>query len=284
MKKIIIATFVIGLMLVSTGVSISATTNKYLTFDSAPRIMNDCPINITVHEAWDMLTDTGDGLQIPVDVRRIDEWETGFIDTPFPESPIWYEKDLFQNETGLQIFMEKYDGEDLVVYCKGGYRSYIVCLLLCSEGFTGTVYNMLGGITNWTDEEYPIRFNTQPDAPTIEGPTTVKVRQSIDYTFSTTDAEDDGVYYWIDFCGHGHCGEWIGPFSSTEKVTFNHTWERKGNYTMKAKVKDFYDNESDWTYFELTVPRDKVYTYDLLERLFNRFPNAFTFLKHLLGL
>ena len=52
---------------------------------------------------------------------------------------------------------------------------------------------MLGGITDWVAQGYPIRNNTQPDAPIIDGPTTVKVNQPIDYTFSTADAENDGV-------------------------------------------------------------------------------------------
>ncbi|UCF50479.1 MAG: rhodanese-like domain-containing protein [Thermoplasmatales archaeon] len=283
MKKFIIATFVIVIMLVSSGVSISAT-NKYSSFNSMTQTLNECPVNITVHEAWNLLTDTGNGIQIPIDVRTDAEWNSGYIDTPWPECPIWYVKDLFQNETWLPTFMEMYDGEDIVLYCKGGYRSYLVSIILCDAGFSGTVYNMLGGITDWVAQGYPIRNNTQPDAPTIDGPTTVKVNQPIDYTFSTADAEGDGIYYWIDWCGEGHCGEWIGPFSSEDQVIFNHSWERTGTFTTKAKVKDFYDNESDWTEFEITVPRNKVLNLDFLELLFIKFPYAFSVIKYILGL
>ncbi len=283
MKKLIIAICVIGMMLVTSGVSISATS-EYLSYNSMPQKLNDCPMNITVHEAWDMLTDTGNGIQIPIDVRRENEWNSGYIDTPWPECPIWYEKDLFQNETWLPIFMEMYDGKDIVLYCKGGYRSYLVSILLCDAGFSGIVYNMLGGITDWIAQGYPIRNNTQPEAPTIDGPTTVNVNQPIDYTFSTADAENDGVYYWIDWCGEGHCGEWRGPYASGDEVTFNHTWEKKGTYLIKVKVKDFYENESDLTEFEITVPRNKVVESSFLERLFIRFPHAFLIIKYILGL
>ena len=284
MKKIIITTCIIGMMLVFSGISISATTSKNLTYNSMSQKINDCPINITVHEAWDMLTDTGNGVQIPIDVRREDEWNTGFIDTPWPECPRWYTKDLFYNETWLAIFLEMYAGEELVIYCKGGYRSYLVSIILCNASFTGTVYNMLGGITDWVAQEYPIRNNTQPEAPTINGPKTVKKRQQIDYNLSATDPEDDAIYFWVDWCGEGHCGKWQGPYASGEEVTLNHTWSKKGNYTIKAKVKDFYGNESDWTEFEITVPRNKDFVNNYLEKLYMRFPFVYRILKYIFGL
>jgi len=283
MKKIIIAICVIGMMLLSSGISISAT-NKYSSYDTMSSAFNECPVNITVHEAWAFLTDTGNGIQIPIDVRRESEWNTGYIDTPWPESPTWYIKDLFQNATWLQWFLDTYAGEEIVLYCAGGYRSYLVSLILCDAGFSGTVYNMLGGIGDWKAQGYPIRNNSQPAAPEISGPLTVNVKDPIDYTFSTSDAENDGVYYWIDWCGEGHCGEWLGPYSSEEEMTFNHTWEQTGTYIIKAKVKDFYDNESDWTEYEITVPRTKTFESTFLEWFFARFPNTFSIIKYILGL
>lgn len=283
-KKIIVSICVIGMMLVSSGVTISAKTSEYSSNNTMSQKLNECPINITVHEAWDMLTDTGNGNQIPIDVRSKNEWDTGYIDTPWPECPIWYTLDLFENDTWLQTFMDNYASEEVIIYCLRGSRSYYVSLILCEAGFTGTVYNMLGGISDWKAQGYPIRNNTKPDAPTIDGPTTVKVNEPIDYTFSAIDSENDGLYYWIDWCGEGHCGQWQGPYASGKEVTFNHTWETAGKYIMKAKVKDFYDNESDWTEFELTVPRNKIFHYSFLEQLFIRFPHTFQIFKKIIGL
>jgi len=284
MKKIIIVICVIGMILMSFDMSISAKTGKSISYDSMPQNLNECPTNITVDEAWNMLTDTGNGIQIPIDVRTKNEWANGYIDTPWPECPIWYTMDLFYNETWLSIFMEEYAGQDVVIYCAGGTRSIIVSLLLCDAGFTGTIYNMLGGITEWIKQGYPTRYNTQPDRPIVDGPTTVNVNQPMYYTFSATDPENDGIYYWVDWCGEGHCGSWQGPYASGEDVIFNHTWEKKGKYTIKAKVKDFYGNESDWTEFKINVPRNKAFNYKFLEILFERFPQAFKILKYNLGL
>lgn len=282
MKKIIIATCVIGMMLVFSGISISATTIKYSSDNSMPQYINDCPINITVDEAWDMLTDTGNGIQMPVDVRREDEWITGYIDTPWPECPIWYEKDLFQDPAGLEDFIEMYDGEEVILYCKGGYRSYLVALILCSSSFTGIVYNMLGGITAWIAEGKPIRNNTQPDAPTIVGPDKGGAGVEISFNLSTDDAEGDGVSYMVDW-NDTTTPEWTEIFAIDEEVTLTHTWEEKGTYVIKAKAKDFYDNESDWSEITIKIPRTKVNNYNIIELLYKKFPYAFKILRHLLG-
>jgi rhodanese-related sulfurtransferase len=284
MKKILIATCIIGMMLVSSGVSISATKNKYENYYSMAQGFEDCPINISVNEAWDMLTNTDDGIQIPIDVRRNDEWNEGFINTPYPECPVWYTLDLLKNETALQEFMETYAGEEVVLYCKGGYRSLIGSYILCEAGFTGTVYNMLGGITEWIAQGYPIRNNTKPSAPTIDGPKKVGKNKEIDYKFSTEDAENDGVSYWVDWCGDGHCAEWHGPYSSEDEATLNHSWEKTGTFIIKAKVRDFYGNESDWTEFEINVPRNKASSHEFLERLLVRFPHTFSIMKFIFWL
>jgi rhodanese-related sulfurtransferase len=286
MKKIVLAIIVIGMMLVSAGISVNAKKSEYNNLNSMSLGLNDCPINITVEEAYNMLTSTADGIQMPVDVRRADEWVTGFIDTPWPECPIWYIKDLFQNETGLQNFMDMYDGQDIILYCKGGYRSLIVAYILCDAGFTGTVYNMLGGITAWIAEGYPIRNNTQPDAPNIDGPTNVKVNQKIEYTFSATDHESDVVYYWIKWCDddcHDEI-EWDGPYASGEEVVFNNSWCHKGTHIIQAMARDFYGNESNVTEFEVTVPRSKSIEFKIIQLLFERYLHAFQIFKCLLGL
>ena len=88
-------------MLVFLGSSVNASNEEISTADyKISQNCNECPINITVHDAWDLLTDSGNGIQIPIDVRSEQEWNYGFIDTPFPECPRWYVYDEFQyNET-----------------------------------------------------------------------------------------------------------------------------------------------------------------------------------------
>jgi len=282
-KKIIVPICVIGLMLMFSGVSVTAIKSEYTVADiSMPLISNECPINITTQEAWDMLTDTGNGIQIPIDVRRDDEWNAGYLDTPYPECPVWYTKDLIEDPDGLQAFLDTYAGEEIIVYCKGGYRSLIVSYILCDAGFTGTVYNMLGGITAWLAEGKPIRNNTQPDAPAIDGPTKGGAGAVLEYKLTTADAEDDGVYYIIDW--DDNTTTEVGPFAIDEEGVVNHTYADAGTYLVKAKAKDFYGNESDATELSVKIPRTRAKNYNLLNWLFERFPNVFPVIRQLLKL
>jgi len=252
MKKITVAICVIGLMLVFLGVPINAIISEYTSDNSIPLKLNDCPINITVHEAWDLLNNTGNGIQIPIDVRSENEWNVGFIDTPWPEYPRWYSIKLLETEDGLQAFMDMYTGEEVILYCRLGVRSLRGSLILCDASFNGTVYNMLGGITAWKAEGYPIRNNTEPNAPEINGPSGGVTGEELTYNFSTQDAEGDNVSYWVDW-NDTTTPEWTGPFAHDEEITLTHTWGENGTYLIKAKVKDIFNEESDWEVFEVTI-------------------------------
>lgn len=279
-KKIILSICIIGFMLVFSGVSVTAIKSEYKSDNSMPLILNDCPINKTVHEAWDLLTDTGNGIQIPIDVRTEGEWNTGYLDTPWPECTVWYTKDLIETPAGLQEFLDTYAGKEVVVYCKSGYRSTIVCNILCANNFTGTVYNMLGGITNWIAEGYPIRNNTQPDAPEIKGPEKGGTGKELVYNLTTADAEGDAVYYIVDW--DDNTTTEVGPFAIDEEITVNHTYTNKGTYKIKAKARDFYDNESEVTEFTVKIPRTRVNNFNLLSWLFERFPYILPIIRQLL--
>ncbi|EMR75540.1 F5/8 type C domain-containing protein [Thermoplasmatales archaeon SCGC AB-540-F20] len=98
-----------------------------------------------------------------------------------------------------------------------------------------------------------------PSAPDIEGPTDGKVGETYEYKFKSTDPEGHDVYYYIDW-DDGNVEEWIGPYDSGEEVIVDHTWTKKGTYTIRAKAKDVYDAESDWGTLEVTMPKIFGYT------------------------
>jgi len=168
----------------------------------------------------------------------------------------------------LDMIMSGIQG--LSTLLKGGYRSLVASYLICNN-FTGKIYNMLGGITAWIAAGLPIRNNTPPAAPDIDGPTTVTVNKPRDYTFTTNDAEGDIVYYWIEWC-NDTTPKWHGPFESDEEFIISNSWCHEGKHTVRAKTKDFYGNESGWSELVVTVPRSKLINLDILEWFFERFP------------
>jgi hypothetical protein len=64
----------------------------------------------------------------------------------------------------------------------------------------------------------------------------------------------------------------------------SHIWTTKGSFTIKVKAKDIYGNESDWGTLPVTMPLSyEPPHFQFLTWLFDRFPNAFPILRHLLG-
>ncbi len=97
--------------------------------------------------------------------------------------------------------------------------------------------------------------NSPPNAPYITGPTSGKAGLSYAYNISSTDPDGDNVSYYVDW-GDNTSSGWLGPYGSGEMVTLSHTWSQKGTYTIRAKTKDIYDEESDWTTLPVTMPLD----------------------------
>ena len=120
-------------------------------------------INITVQEAWELLSDTTNGMQVPIDVRTDIEWKDERIDTPYPEDPKHHCLDDLQNDTKLMEFMQTYDGEELIIYCLSGGRSLIASNILNQNGFSGIIYNMIGGISAWKAAGLPIIEDQPPE-------------------------------------------------------------------------------------------------------------------------
>ena len=122
-----------------------------------------------------------------------------------------------------------------------------------------------------------------PIAPTISGPTKGDVGKSYDYEFVATDPDGDDIEYFIDW-GDGNT-EWTSSVASGTPVIVNHTWNEKGTFTIKAKAKDIHGLESDWGTMEVTMPRSRLLLLNtFLQRILERFPNAFPLLRQLLGL
>jgi len=122
--------------------------------------------------------------------------------------------------------------------------------------------------------------NEPPNKPTINGPTSGKTGISYDYTFSATDPDGNHIYLYIDW-DDGEIEEWIGPCTSDEQIIRSHIWMDKGTYIIKAKAKDPYGEEGLWGTLTVSMPRNKMVSYNLL---FLRFLDSFPILERLLAL
>jgi hypothetical protein len=129
-----------------------------------------------------------------------------------------------------------------------------------------------------------ISNNTPPSIPDIDGPTSGQAGTSYDYNLCTTDPDGDEVFYCINW-DDGTGEVCIGPYPSGVCTTVSHTWEEQGTYNVEVKAKDIHDAESDWASLEVVMPvNQQSYSFPLLQRLIQRFPNAFPILQQILGI
>jgi hypothetical protein len=102
-------------------------------------------------------------------------------------------------------------------------------------------------------ERYPSNYSglanlvQQPEKP--EKPTGAlngEIRTEYTYSSSTSDPQDDQLYYIFDW-GDSTDSGWIGPYESGENANTSHSWAKKGNYNIKVKAKDIEGHQSDWS-------------------------------------
>lgn len=98
--------------------------------------------------------------------------------------------------------------------------------------------------------------NMPPSTPLINGPTNGKAENRYEYSFSSSDPDDDNLSYTINW-GDGTIEGWMGPYVSGEPISLNHTWAEKGSYPIHVKAKDIHSAESEWGTVEVSISNSK---------------------------
>ena len=89
--------------------------------------------------------------------------------------------------------------------------------------------------------------NNPPDIPNKPSGWPVgEVEKNYTYKTSTTDEDNDQIYYMFDW-GDGTTSGWLGPYNSGEKVEASHSWSKQGDYLIRVKAKDTHYSESKWS-------------------------------------
>ncbi|MCK5260850.1 MAG: hypothetical protein KAJ44_01565 [Thermoplasmatales archaeon] len=127
--------------------------------------------------------------------------------------------------------------------------------------------------------------NEPPTAPDIDGPTRGKIGVEYEWTIVSIDPDGDDVTYYIDWGDECGGAEWHGPYPSGEEVILTHMYTVRNTFIINAMTADEQGAESNWTYFEVTMPKNKAFTINLLFlRFLEQHPNLFPIIRHMLGL
>ena len=116
-----------------------------------------------------------------------------------------------------------------------------------------------------------------PDKPTISGKKRGKSGEEYEYTFTSIDPNEDDIYFFIEW-GDNKTEEWIGSYMSGEEMKIKHTFSEKNAYLIRAKSKDIYGAESEWSTLEVSIPKNRIIDNLIFEQLLTKFP----ILKYLL--
>lgn len=138
--------------------------------------------------------------------------------------------------------------------------------------------------SEWSDAlSVAIIDDDAPKTPTLTGQKRGKVGTNYTFTANTVDVNGDDVFFFIDW-GDGTNSSWVGPFSSGANAEIDHAWDEKGTYTVMVKAKDVYGIESSWGSLTVVMPFEYRNSFNgFLQHLFERFPNIFPILRHLMG-
>jgi len=258
MKKILslmtICILILTVFIVGSGASVQLIEHRHTKNTEIKSVSSsfDDYIDLTVEEVWDLVTDTSNGIQYLIDVRTDAEWINEHIETPYPEHARHHCKCEWEDETILQDFMDFYEGKEIILYCLSGGRSVGAANILIDNGFDGTIYNMVGGITYWKNNGYPTVPNRIPNVPQITGVQTGIPGQEYSYIITTTDPDYDDVSYYVQW-GDGESSIYQDSFASGKNITFSHNYDSPGYYTIRVKARDTYFAESEWTEYPLTI-------------------------------
>ncbi|MGC9308717.1 MAG: PKD domain-containing protein [Thermoplasmatota archaeon] len=257
LSKQLALSIAVAALLVSTGLGTVPASNA-----TGLAAMADGYENISVGEAWEMLNDTSNGIQIPIDVRTTSEWTDERINSPFPEFPRHVSLSTLGTEDGMTEFKSRYTGEEVIVYCRSGGRSASASQLLVDEGFEGTIYNMEGGILAWRSAGYPTRMgDTSPGSPQQpDGPREVHAGYEVSYSTSAADPDGDPVRYGWDWDGDGEVDEWTSYYQSGMNAAVTRTWTTPGAYQVRVKSEDNSGDQSQFSSMLMVTVDDKSNT------------------------
>jgi len=137
----------------------------------------------------------------------------------------------------------------------------------CSKNGYKTEWILLSIAENTTHDFVLATGNNPPDKPDIYGPVRGRPGIEYEYTFKTKDPEYDNVSYYIEWGDDTSTG-WTEYYPSDIMITYSHTWDEIDRYPLRCKAKDIHDDESDWSTFPIEIPRNKLFDFNFLERLF----------------
>ena len=108
-------------------------------------------------------------------------------------------------------------------------------------------------VAEYTDTaNVTVDYNCDPFVKYLIGDESGEPGDTLEFKAKGKDQSGSNLKYWFDW-GDGTNSGWIGPYASDTQISKTNSWSTEGIFTVKVKVKDIHDAESDWSEPALTV-------------------------------
>jgi len=308
LKKIFILSLMAMILLMPLTGAVDVTKSITSGTEAKPLTNDNGYTNITVQEAFEnYLSCYCADIQIPIDIRRQNEWDDEHIETYGEEQEPVHWPNLHLGE-GLEEFMEEYADKEVILYCRTANRTWTATKLLVANGFEGTIYHMLGGITAWKEAGYPTAISVHKAyemltsvGDGIQTPIDVRTETEWNQEHIKTDAPQNPINYPNLHQGN-KLGDFIIEYDDKETILYCNTDDRSGQ-AMDLLIAKMNIHEFDGYVHNMiggmnawkdagypTASKDRSHSrfslvpYPFFLGFLENFPNAFPILRHILGL
>jgi hypothetical protein len=142
---------------------------------------------------------------------------------------------------------------------------------------TGDIIWFITWVDEPIDAERIFIISDPPTTPTINGPTSGKVGDSLIFELTSTDPNGDDVEYYIEWGDGDYI--WSGFYPSGTSISASHIWNEQGSFTIKAKAIDVFGEESDWETHVVSISKSKEFkinspVLNIIKRIVEVFPHT----------
>jgi len=236
-------------------------------------------------------TDRTDYWLIKLNISGVEEWNQTFGGTDWD----WGYSAIQTTDGGYIIagsinwpekfWLYRLDGYGNKLWEKE-YLSHIPAICYCLQQTNDNSYIASGAVDRFSA---PITFiikiepdymNNPPNAPTISGPESGKIGESIEYYFSCSDFDNEGVVYYVSW-GDGSPMELVYPSGpSSNDAAASHIWEETGLYNISARSRDEYGAFSLCSDpYPVSMPRARLFSSSVSFSFLNLRRFAFPFFR-----
>lgn len=153
-------------------------------------------------------------------------------------------------------------------YTQGQAHQYALSKMYSDGLWINPYYEAFIHGSLWGNPDLGMKSYVKNDSPakplTPDGPAEGKIRVEHTYSSSTTDPNNDALYYFFSW-GDGFDSGWIGPYEPGESVEASHTWAEQDSYEIKVIAQDSNGTKSVWSDpLPIDMPRNNLYRYPFI--------------------